>query len=207
MAGDFEKLLVTEFIDKGIDETQKKLIDIQTTMESIEKSADNYMNIISGKSKPSEFNKQAEDIKALFEKYKLLQDEVKKYKTIEDDLATAQRNLIKANSDEKVALEGIKIATREATAEAKNQAIINEKGATSLKGMEAELRKQINAYKDLEEEQKKSAGSIEQLKSIQKLDQVVKDENALLGRYQGNVGNYKMAVNVFEKQLISLQGT
>lgn len=102
-----------------------------------------------------------------------------KYKQLTTQLGALKAVQEQVSKQERIAKEAFKQAA--------------DAGKNSYRGLNAELVRLRNTYKDLSEEERRSPFGEQTLKRIQSLDKELKGIDETLGNFQRNVGNYKDA--------------
>lgn len=112
-----------------------------------------------------------------------------KYKQLTNQLGALKAVQEQVTKQERIAKEAFKQAA--------------DQGKNSYRGLNAELVRLRNNYKELTAAERNSPFGRETLKRIQELDQELKDIDATLGNFQRNVGNYQDA---FKNTFAQLSG-
>lgn len=99
----------------------------------------------------------------------------------------------------------LKIANQELQRIINNEEKANQATEGSYKQLSLELERMKMAYKDMSEEQKRSAAGQELLGNISVLDAHLKDMAADMGEFQRNVGNYAIAAAAGVKDTDAMQ--
>lgn len=141
---------------------------------------------------PSKHKKAIEDLT-------LAQVELEK---IQKQVATAEARNTQAYQDQIKALQKVK-------EEAKQKSALGDKDAKSIKAqsaslheLEAALKANRNAYRQLRNDQERNSDSgMELLKVIEEQDQAVKDLKASMGQHQDKVGQYENATKELKLEL------
>ncbi|WP_234110123.1 hypothetical protein [Chryseobacterium sp. R2A-55] len=126
-------------------------------------------------------------------------------KKILSELERAELALKKAQSDEALEIQKVKLATQEANREAKIKAQIDTEQEGSLKRLRAELSQLIGSYDKLSAAERKEAGGKELQTKINALTKEVSDLEQATGRFQRNVGNYESALKGFKGNISDLK--
>lgn len=134
-----------------------------------------------------------------------LKEQMKEVEQQEKNNAITHEQALTRLADLKQQYNELKIANQELQKVINNEEKANQATEGSYKQLSLELERMKMAYKDMSEEQKRSAAGQELLGNISVLDAHLKDLAADMGEFQRNVGNYAIAANAGVKDTDALQ--
>lgn len=134
-----------------------------------------------------------------------LKEQMKEVEQQEKNNAITHVQALTRLADLKQQYNELKIANQELQRIINNEAKSNQATEGSYKQLSLELERMKMAYKDMSEEQKRSAAGQELLGNISVLDAHLKDLAADMGEFQRNVGNYAIAAAAGVKDTDAMQ--
>lgn len=134
-----------------------------------------------------------------------LKEQMKEVEQQEKNNAITHEQALTRLADLKQQYNELKIANQELQKVINNEEKANQATEGSYKQLSLELERMKMAYKDMSEEQKRSAAGQELLGNISVLDAHLKDLAADMGEFQRNVGNYAIAAAAGVKDTDAMQ--